>query len=55
MIEIKLTNQGHSNRLAIAINGAVYEQARITIFESEVELQTDSVGGDSFFEVAVLC
>ena len=54
MIEIKLTNQGHSNRLALAINGAVYEQARITISESEAELQTDSVGGDSFFEVTVL-
>lgn len=41
MIEINLTNQGHSNRWALAINGAVYEQARITISESEAELQTD--------------
>lgn len=54
MIEVKLTNQGHSDRLALAIDGAVYEQARITISESAAELQTDSVGGDSFFEVTIL-
>jgi hypothetical protein len=51
MIEIKFTNQRH---LVLAIDGAVYEQARILISESEAELQTDSVGGDSFFEVTVL-
>lgn len=47
MIEIRFTNQRH---LVLAIDGAVYEQARILISESEAELQTDSVGGDIFLK-----
>jgi hypothetical protein len=54
MIEIKVINTGYQNKLALAIDGAIYEHSRILISESGAELQTDSVGGDSFFEVTIL-
>lgn len=54
MGEIKITDSPHKTGLALSIDGAIYEQPCITISESRAELQTDSVGGDSFFEVVIL-
>lgn len=54
MGKIEITYQGYRSGAKLAIDGVINAESRTTISESKAELQTDSVGGDSFFEVVIL-
>src|SRR5687768_7505168 len=51
MIEI---NKLQSSEFALSIDGTTFGSLNIFITESKAELQSDSEGGNSFFEVVIL-
>lgn len=53
MSEIKVVNTFHGGGAALSIDGTISTPFEAHIFESRAELQTDSVGGDNFFDVEV--
>lgn len=53
MTKIRVTSNSSSN-WALAIGDTIFVPEKTIIFESKAELQSDSEGGDSFFEVEVL-